>query len=102
MSISQAMMVYELAKPLYNEVLRPLVFEAVKDSETEIDDFVLAVCDLIFKNEHREQSIKLLSELSQTLYKSLRILLIKAIGRNDSRVDDVIIQLCDLIFQYKE
>ena len=103
MSVTQITMMYELSKPVYNEVLRPLVVDAVKDSESEIDDVVLALCDIIFQNDKSVSQVKLIYELSQKIYQScLRKLAIKAVGKTETEVNDLLLQICDVVFQYKE
>ena len=40
--------VFEIGKLLYKRVLRPLIIDKVKESETTIDDIVLKICDVVF------------------------------------------------------
>ena len=39
---------FKAARYIYKEVLRPLVLEKVKSSETQWDDYALAIVDKIF------------------------------------------------------
>lgn len=42
-------MVWNVVKMIYGTILRPLVEEKISDSESQIDDFVLAMLDRIFE-----------------------------------------------------
>lgn len=41
-------LIYGLAGVIYREVLRDLLEGAVEDSDNEVDDVVLAICDVLF------------------------------------------------------
>lgn len=57
MTPHQMMILLEVCKLLYNEVLREAAEKSVKDSETKIDDYLLKLCDTVFefKDEDKKQ-----------------------------------------------
>ena len=40
--------IWTIVKLVYKTILRPLVFKAIDDPDSEVDDFVLALLDRIF------------------------------------------------------
>jgi len=46
--------IWKLIKAAYKLILRPLVFKAIDDPESEVDDFVMRLLDNLFEYEPGE------------------------------------------------